>query len=68
MPQDRIFNWWHNSSSSVVPKSVRAATQIKVAIKPNYPQYFAVITHNIEQHCGFGSTLPLKESYNTPEG
>jgi len=26
-----------------------------------YPQYFAVITHNIEQNCGFGSALPLEE-------
>jgi len=23
-----------------------------------YPQYFAVIAHNTEQQCGFGSALP----------
>jgi len=29
---------------------------------------FAVIAHNAEQQCGFGSTLPPKESHITPEG
>jgi len=33
-----------------------------------YPQYFAVITHNTEQHCGFGSALPPEESHITPGG
>jgi len=33
-----------------------------------YPQYFAVITHNIEKHCGFGSALPPEESHITPRG
>jgi len=50
----------------VVPKLVRAVTQIKVVIMSYFPQYFAVIAHNIEQHCGFGSTLTLKESHITP--
>jgi len=27
-----------------------------------------VISHNIEQHCGFGTALPPKESHITPEG
>jgi len=31
-----------------------------------YPQYFAVITHNTEQHCGFGSALPREELHITP--
>ena len=33
--------------TAVVPKLVRAFTQIKVAIMCYYPQYFAVIAHNI---------------------
>ena len=33
----------------VVPKLGRAPNEIKVAIMPYYPQYFAVIAHNIEQ-------------------
>ena len=47
-------------SKTVVPKLVRAVTQIKVTIMSYYPQYFAVIAHNTEQHCGFGSALPPK--------
>jgi len=43
---------------AVVPKLVRAVTQIKVASISYYSRYFAVLTHNIEQHYGFGSTLP----------
>jgi len=31
-------------------------------------QYFAVIAHNIEQHCDFGSTLTPKELHITPGG
>jgi len=44
----------------VVPKLVRAVTEIKVAIMAyrSYPQYFVAIAHNIEQHCDFGSALP----------
>jgi len=30
------------------------------------PQYFAVIAHDIEQHCGFGSALPSEESHIIP--
>jgi len=52
----------------VVPKIFRAVTQIEVTIKSYYPQYFAVIAHNIEQNCGFGSALPPEESHITPGG
>jgi len=53
----------------MVPKLFRAFTQINVAIRSYYPQYFAVIAHNIEQNCGFGSALPLlDESHITPGG
>jgi len=51
---------------SVVPKLVRAVTHIKVEIVSYYPQYFAVIAHNTEQHCGFGSALLPEESHITP--
>jgi len=54
------------SSTPVVPKLVRDVTQIKVAIMSHYPQYFAVIAHNTEQHCGFGSVLLPEESHITP--
>jgi len=27
---------------------------------PYCPEYFVVITHNTEEHCGFGSTLHLE--------
>jgi len=53
-------------SMPVVPKLVRAVTQMKVAIMSYYPQYFAVIAHNIEQHCGLGSALLPEESRITP--
>jgi len=53
---------------SVVPKLVPTVTQIKVVIMSYYPQYFAVIAHNTEQHCGFGSVLPPEESHITPGG
>jgi len=33
---------------SVVPKLVRAVTQIKVAIMSYHPQHFTVIVHNTE--------------------
>jgi len=55
-------------SSTVVPKLFRAVTQIEVAIRSYYPQYFAVIAHNIEQKCGFGSALPPEELHITPGG
>jgi len=29
---------------------------------------FAVITHSTEQHCDFGSALPIEESHITPGG
>jgi len=52
----------------VVPKLVRAVTQIKAAIMSYYPQYFAVIDHNKEKYCDFGSTLSFEESHITPKG
>jgi len=48
---------------SVVPKLVRAVTQIKVSFMSYYPQYIALTAHNIEQPCGFGSALPPKKSH-----
>jgi len=33
-----------------------------------YPQFLAVNTHNIEQHCGFGSTLPPERLHITLGG
>jgi len=56
------------SFSTQYEKLVRAVTQIKVAIMSYYPQYFAVIAHNTEQHCGFGSVLPPEESHIIPRG
>ena len=53
---------------TVVPKLFRAFTQIEVAIRSYYPQYFAVIAHNIEQNCSFGSALPPEGSHITPGG
>jgi len=47
----------------VVLKHVRTVALIKVAIMSYYPYYFAVIAHNTEQHCGFGSAVPPKISY-----
>jgi len=47
----------------VVPKLFRTVTQIKVAIRFYYPQYLAVIAHNIEQNCGLDSVLPREESH-----
>jgi len=52
----------------VVPKLVRAVTQIKAAIMFYYPQYFAVIAHSIEHHCDFGSALHPEELHITPGG
>jgi len=48
------------SFSAVVPKHFRAVTQIEVAIGSYYPQYLAVIAHDMEQNCGFGSAVPPK--------
>ena len=53
------------SVKPVVPKLFQAVTQIKVAIMSYYPQYFAVVAHNTEQHCGFGCALPRKKSHIT---
>ena len=53
---------------TVVPKLVRGITQIKVAIMSYYPQYLAVIAHNVEQHCVFGSALPPEGLHITPGG
>jgi len=58
--------WVDGGANPVVPKLVQAVTQIKVAIVSYYPQYFAVIAHNTEQHCGFGSALPPEKSHITP--
>jgi len=52
----------------MVPKPIRAVTLIMVAIIAYYPQYFTVIAHNTEQHCGFGFALPPEESPITPGG
>jgi len=68
MPVWWVLLWPYRYFDRVVPKLVRAVTQIKVAIMSYYPQYFAVIVHNTEQHCGFGSALPPKESYISPRG
>jgi len=51
----------YKTHNTVVPRLVRAVTQIKVAIMSYYPQYFAVNVHNTEQQCGFGSALPPEE-------
>jgi len=45
--------------------SSRQIKRIKVAITSYYSQYFVVIAHNIEQHCGFGSALPPEQSHIT---
>ena len=50
----------HPCFNPVVPKLVRAVTQIQVVIMSHYPQYFAVIAHIKEQPCGFGFALPPK--------
>ena len=51
----------------MIRKLVRAVTEIKVSIMPYYLQYFTVIAHNIEQHCGFGSALsPITSGGNLP--
>jgi len=43
----------------MVLKLFRTLTPIKLALMSYYyPQYFAVIAHNTEQHCGFGSAFP----------
>jgi len=52
----------------MVSKLVRAVTQIKVSIMFYYPQDFAMIVHNTEQHCRFGSALPLMNRMLPPGG
>jgi len=39
---------------------------MKTAIVSYYPQYFAKIAHEIEQHCDFRSAVPPEESHITP--
>jgi len=65
-----ILVWLFSSkrARTVVPKLVWAVTQIKATIMSYYPQYFAVIAHNTEQHCDFGSALLPEESHITPGG
>ena len=65
-----ILVWLFSSKGTrtVVPKLVWAVTQIKATIMSYYPQYFAVIAHNTEQHCDFGSALLPEESHITPGG
>jgi len=63
----------NTSAASLVYDSgsqlVRIVTQIKVAIVLLvYPKNFAVIAHNTEQHCGFGSGFQPEESHITPGG
>jgi len=64
----RALKYTQPESRAVVPKFVRAVTQIKVAVMSYryYPQYFAVIAHNTEQHCGFSSALLPEESHVSP--
>jgi len=64
-PQVGKGNPWY---IAVVPKLFRAITQIAVGIVSYYPQYFAVIAHNTEQNCDFGSALPLKDRMLPPAG
>jgi len=52
----------NGSVTPVVPKLFRAFSQIEVTIRCYYPQYFAVIAHNVEQNCDFGSALPPKNN------
>jgi len=53
------------SPMPVVPKLVQAVTPIQVVIMSHYTEYFVVIAHNTEQHCGFGSALsPRRIAYN----
>jgi len=70
--QEEHFLWSDSAHCLVlspeVPKLVRAVIQTKVASMFYYPQYLAVIAHNIEKHRGFGSALPPEESHITPEG
>jgi len=63
-----VFNPKSVSHKPVVPKLFRAVTQSKVAIRSYYPQYIAVIAHNIEQNCGFDFALPPEKSHITLGG
>jgi len=56
------------SPKAMVPKPVRAVTQITVATMSYYPQYFKVIAHNTEKHCGFGFAYPPKNRILPPGG
>ena len=66
----RSDEWMKMLSNPGVAKLVRVVTQIKVAIMSYYyPQYFAVIAHNTEQHCAFASALlPPPKNRILPQG
>lgn len=53
---------------AVFPKLLRTVTRIKEGFTSYYPQYFAVTGHNTDEHCGFGSTVPLEKSHVIPCG
>ena len=64
------LHWMHRLKAgpgfrTVVPKLVRVVTQIMVAIMSYYLRHKK---NNSEQHCGFGSALPLEELHITPGG
>jgi len=45
------------------------ATLIRIyVLLPSVIHRIIVISHNIEQHCGFGSALPQEELHIIPEG
>jgi len=56
--------------TGAIQKFTGAITQIKVAIMSYYPhniwQWSLKIQIELEEHCGFSSTLPLEESHITP--
>jgi len=55
------LNQWFPNLFEPLPKS-------RWRICLNDPQYFAVIAHNIGQHCGFGSALPPRRIAFYPGG
>ena len=65
--------WWHRlgvaaAGRSVVPKLIRAFTQIKVVIMSYYPQYFTVIAHNAEKIVVLVPRYPPKNRILPPGG
>jgi len=52
----------NQGSDSVLLPSIKIFSYFRSKISS------AVITHNTEQHCGFGSALPIVESHITPRG